>query len=467
MTFVQREIIRLVWIVVRPKHSLLRRVMKKNNTLVIIGNSAAGLAAIEAIRENDQTSKIINISCEPHPPYSRCLLSYYLAGAIEKDRLWIRPKNYYQDLNVEPILGKEVISLDEKNKVVKLSQGKTINFDRLLFATGGLPKKVKIKGIEKKGVFYLRTLSDAEGILTLLNTVNDVAVLGGGLIGLRAAYSLSRQGKRVQVIVKSSHIFSQILDFESADMLKTHLEQNGIQIRTGLEAVEILGKDKVKGLLLDDGNKIDCQLVIIGKGVSANIDLLKNKAKINEGILVDAHLKTSIDSIYAAGDVAEAFDLFEEKPSINAIWPVAVKQGKIAGLNMAGSNRVYEGSLRMNAVEFFGISCISFGIVRLNAKEFTELIQADFSRNIYRKVVLKNNQIVGAVLVGDVEKHGVLLQLALQKVDVSEIKELLVDEYFDYAQVIPLIKRQKESFKRPEYLDTCSTYNPVFCSLEV
>ncbi|HLD82698.1 MAG TPA: FAD-dependent oxidoreductase, partial [Candidatus Omnitrophota bacterium] len=282
--------------------------MKKNNTFVIIGNSAAGIACIEAIRENDKTGKIINISQEPYLPYSRCLLSYYLAGAIDKNRLWIRPKNYYKDLDAEQILGAKVVFLDEKNKAVKLADGRTIDFDALLFAAGGSPKKVNIRGIEKKGVFYLRTIDDAEGILRLLNAVKDVAVLGGGLIGLRAAYSLSRQGKRVHVVVKSSHIFSQILDFESADMLKAHLQQNGVQIRTGLEAVEILGEDKVEGILLDDGSKIDCQLAIIAKGVSANTDLLKGKAKINEGILVDEHLKTSSDSIYAAGDVSEALD---------------------------------------------------------------------------------------------------------------------------------------------------------------
>src|SRR3989338_2680452 len=128
----------------------------KDKTFVIIGNSAAGLSCIEAIRENDKDSKIINISQEAHQPYSRCLLSYYLAGAIDKERLLVRSKDYYKDFNVEPLLNTEVVSIDEKNKTVKVSGGNTINYDGLLFATGGSPKQVDLKGIDKKGVFYLR-----------------------------------------------------------------------------------------------------------------------------------------------------------------------------------------------------------------------------------------------------------------------------------------------------------------------
>lgn len=433
--------------------------MKKNKTFVVIGNSAAGISCIEAIRGLDKDSRVINISRESYPrPYSRCLLSYYLAGAIEKERLWIRPENFYKDLDVEPVLGSEVVSIDEKKKRITLSSKKAIDYDKLLFATGASAKRLSIKGIDKKGVFYLRTLEDAEGILSMLNKVKEVSVLGGGLIGMRAAYSLKKQNKKIRVIVKSSHIFSQMLDYESADMLKKQLESNSIKIHTGLEAVEILGKDRVEGILLDDGNKLECQLVIIGKGVSPNLDLLKGKVKINEGILADENLKTSNEDLFAAGDVAETLDILEEKTAINAIWPAAIKQGKIAGINMAGEKATYEGSCGMNSVEFFGMSAISFGIVRPKSEEFEELIQADFSKSVYRKVVLKGNKIVGGILVNDVEKHGVILNLALQKIDISDIKDILVDEYFDYAKVIPLIKRQKDKFKRPEYSDTTLTY---------
>ncbi len=428
--------------------------MKNNNTFVIIGNSAAGLAGIEAIREVDSVSRIINISREPYRPYSRCLLSYYLAGSIGKERLWLRPENYYADLKVDEVLGKEVVFIDEKNKSVKLSDGKKINYDNLLFSAGASSKSVDVKGIEKKGAFYLRTLDDAEGILAMLKEVKDVVILGGGLIGLRAACALRKQDKQVHVVVKSDHILSQLVDLESADMIRRHLQINGVKISTGLAAKEIFGKKGVEGILLEDGNRIDCQLVIIGKGVSPNTSVLEEKVEIDQGIIVDEYLKTSDMAIYAAGDVAETFDLFEEGPAINAIWPAAVRQGKIAGLNMAGRKTKYEGSCGMNSLDFFGMSIISFGVSRPKKDEYEELIQADFSKDVYRKVVLKDNKIKGAVFINDVEKHGIILNLALQDINISDIRDMLVDEYFDYGKIVPLMKRQGGRIKRPEYRDT-------------
>lgn len=439
---------------------------KKSKTYVIIGNSAAGLSAIESIRHIDKESKIINISKELHRPYSRCLLSYYLAGSINKDRLWIRKDDYYKEYNVEPFLGAVVEEVDIKNKKISATKigghnkkTESIVFDKLLFAAGASPKGVGIKGEDKSGVFVLRTLDDAEKMLTMLDGVRDVAVLGGGLIGMRAACALRKRNKNVNVFVKSSHIFSQMLDNESADILRRHLENNGIKINTGVEAKEICGNGAVNSLILDNGSKIPFQMVVIGKGVSANTTLLKNQVKTEYGILVDNHLLTNQKDVYAAGDVAQTFDILEEKNAVNAIWPAAVRQGKIAGLNMAGAESIYEGSCGMNSVDFFGLSVISFGNIRPQKTDtIEELVGAEFSKNIYRKVVLKDNKIIGGIFINDVEKHGVYLHLALQKIDVSDIKDLLVDEYFDYAKIIPLIKRQDSKFIRPEYRDTVSTY---------
>lgn len=434
--------------------------MKKSKTFVIIGNSAAGLGAIESIRSVDKDSKIINISREPYRPYSRCVLSYYLAGVVDKDRLWIRPENYYKDFDVSPLLNTVVEDIDTKNKKLKLKTQKLkkqISYDKLLFATGANPKKVDIKGSDKKGVFYLRTIDDVEGMLSIINEVKDVAILGGGLIGVRVAQSLTKRNKNVNVVVKSSHIFSQMLDNESADILRRHLENNGIKIYTGRDTKEICGNGKINSIILDDNTKLAAQMVIIGKGVAPNLDLLKDKLNCKEGILVDEHLKTNDPCIYASGDVAETHDILEDKSAVNAIWPAAVRQGKIAGLNMAGKDSVYEGSFGMNSVDFFGLSAISFGVVKPKNQGFEELIGAEFRNNIYRKIVLKDNRIVGGILINDVEKHGIYLNLAIQKIDVSSVKELLVDEYFDYAKIMPIIESEVNRFKRKEYQDTiCS-----------
>lgn len=436
--------------------------MKQANTYIIIGNSAAGLCAIESIRQMDKNSKVINISQEPHRPYSRCLLSYYLSGLINKERLWIRKENYYQEYNVDAYLNTVVEEIDVKNKKLKVrleAKPEVLNYDKLLLATGATPKRLNLTGEEKRGVFCIRTLDDAENILSMLNDISDVAILGGGLIGMRLAHSLRKRNKNIHVLVKSSHIFSQMLDSESADILRRHLENNGIKISTGVEAAEIKGNGKVSGVTLDDRRELNCQMVIMGKGVLSNSNLVKAQIKTEEGILVDEHLLSSDAFVYAAGDVAQTRDILEEKKMVNAIWPAAIRQGKVAGLNMAGKESLYEGSYGMNSVDFFGLSAISFGMVKPpKDNRFEELIGAEFKNNIYRKVVLKENRIVGGILVNDVEKHGVLLHLALQKIDVSDIKDILVDEFFDYAKVMPLIKRKTNRFIRPEYQDTVCTY---------
>lgn len=435
---------------------------QKNNVYAIIGNSAAGLAAIESIRRVDHSSKIVNISNQPQRPYSRCLLSYYLAGQYDKDILYVRPEDYYKKYDTEALLNTAVTGADIKNKTLEISGKKKISFDKLLIATGASAKFVNIKGADKKGVFVLRTIEDADGILGMLPNVKEACILGGGLIGLRAAYALKRRGVGVHVIVKSEHIFSQMLDAEAADIMRQHLEVNGIEISTGLEAVEISGKDSVDGVVLDDGNRLDCQLIIIGKGVASNLEIVKGQVKTDMGILADERLETDKKDIYAAGDAAQTYDVLEEKSSVNQIWPAAIRQGKIAGLNMAGEEMKYEGSYGTNSLDFFDLAVMSFGVVKPKGDGFEELIALDAKRRLYRKIVVKSERIVGGVLINDVERHGILLHLALQKIDISDIKDILADEYFDFGKVIPLIKRQANLFLRPEYEDTCSTYSPLY-----
>ncbi|OGW83708.1 MAG: hypothetical protein A2987_05100 [Omnitrophica bacterium RIFCSPLOWO2_01_FULL_45_10] len=440
--------------------------MAKNNIYAIIGNSAAGLSAIESIRKVDKSGKIINISKEPHRPYSRCLLSYYLAGQYPKEILWIRPEDYYSKYNVEPLLGITVTDVDIKNKALSTSAKKKVTFDKLLIATGASAKSVDIPGADKKGVFVLRTIEDVDGMLKMLSRVKTACVLGGGLIGMRAAYALKKRGVKVHTIVKSAHIFSQMLDIEAADIMRQHLETNGIEIATGVEAKEIIGGDSVTSVVLDDGNRLECELIIIGKGVSANCDIIKNKIKTSGGILVDDKLETEKKGIYAAGDVAEAYDILEEKSGMNQIWPIAIRQGKIAGLNMTGKETRYEGSYGMNSLDFFNLAVMSFGTVKPKGVKHEELIAIDTNRRLYRKIVLKGNRIVGGVLINDVARHGILLHLALQKIDVSDIKDILVDEYFDFGKVMPLIRRQHKKFVRPEYEDAGLTYNPEISSVK-
>ncbi len=374
---------------------------------VIIGSSAAGISAIEAIRTKDKTSKIVVVSDEKKPLYSRCLISYLLAGTIDEKKIWYRKDNFFKDNKVEALLGIKAEEINVKKKEVTLCRGRSrpsptnkekIKFDKLLIATGASPKLEDIPGIDKKGVFPLRTIEHAIEIQAMLDKVKSAAILGGGLIGLRAAYALKNRGKDVSVFVKSSSILSQIIDKDAAGLMQKRIEEKGIKIFTGVAAKEIQGDKSANRIIFDNGSEIVGDgrdhplLVIIGKGVSPNIEIAKSAGiKTNWGILSDEFLKTSSEDIFSAGDVSETNDIALEESSINAIWPAACEQGRIAGLNMAGGNEIYEGSLAMNSIEFFGLPVISVGITRPKSDKYEEIIKKDAGKDIYKKIVLKDD----------------------------------------------------------------------------
>lgn len=414
--------------------------------IIIIGNSAAGVAAAETVRSKDKISAITMISDEDYTAYCRCVLSYYLGQEAQEDKLVYRPKEFYQENNINLLLGKKVTRVEPKKNLVILEDNQKLSYDSLVIATGSSPKFPDLKGIRKRGVFGFRTIKDAKDIMELLAVTKTVCVLGAGLIGLKAAHALKKRGVDVKVIVKSKQILSQILDKTSADIIQSHLESNGLEILTGLDVVELLGNGDLKAVKLDSGKVIGCEVAIIGKGVSANTDIVKDTGiKINDGIIVDKFLKTTVENIFAAGDCAESYDLVLEKPRVNALWPNAVEQGCLAGRNLTGQNVVYGGSLGMNSIEFFYLPAVSMGIVR-EEDGMEVLLNADANKKIYKKVVLKDGCVKGAVLLGKIENSGVYLELIRKKVNVSSIKEELLNDSFNYAKIMDLLETKERIY---------------------
>src|SRR3989338_8826461 len=235
---------------------------------VIIGSSAAGISAIEAIRAKDKDSKIVVISDEKKPLYSRCLISYLLAGTIEEKKIWYRKDSFFKNNKVNALLGVKAIEINTKKKEILLDNKEKAKFDRLLIATGASPKLENIPGIDKKGVFPLRTIEHTIEIQSMLDKVKSVAVLGGGLIGLRAAYALKTRGKDVSVFVKSGSILSQIIDKGAAGLMQKRIEEKGIKIFTGVAAKEIQGDKSANRIIFDNGSEIvgnrhACSLLVI------------------------------------------------------------------------------------------------------------------------------------------------------------------------------------------------------------
>jgi len=426
---------------------------------VIVGGSAAGINAIEAIRSLDKEGKITLISDEEFSLYSRCLITYFLAGKLTEDKLKYRSSDFYEKQKVEALhrIRAEKV-LPEKRKLL-LDNGRELAYDRLLIATGASPKMVEVPGSDKEGILGLRTYRDAQLIKRRLDKVNKVSILGGGLIGLRAAYSLHARNKQVKVIVKSNQVLSQMLDKGAANFIRKKIEQKGIKVMTGLAAVEFLGGKEVTGLMLDDGRRLECELVVVGKGVRPNLELVRGtEIKTDYGIIVDDYLQTNLPNIYAAGDVAQAKDLISGQSTINALWPCAAAQGRVAGLNMAGKKLKYDGSMAMNSVEFFGLPVISMGITRPKDKEYEQLVREDEKNFVYKKVVLRKNKLQGMILVNRIEQAGVMGILMRKKADVSSIKEILLEDKFDFAKILPIIKEGKELFIEREFEESTISY---------
>lgn len=415
---------------------------------VIIGNSAAGIAAAEAIRDKDRDSRITIISDEDYNAYCRCLISYFLAGDVPEEKLAYRPESFYKENNLDLILNKKAAKVEPKKNKVVFEDKTSIGYDALLIATGASAKfPPELKALKKRGVFGFRTIKDAKEILGLLPVSSTSCVLGGGLIGLKAAYGLLKRKQEIKVIVKSGFVLSQMLDEKGAGFFTKRFQEAGVEIMTGRDIVEILGNGDLKAIRLDTGKVIACSILIIGKGVSPNTDLIKEtRIDADKGILVDKYMKTNVPNIFAAGDVAQAFDLVYKNSAVNALWPNAVEQGRIAGFNMAGQDIEYGGSMSMNSIEFFNLSAISMGITRPGGPEFEEIEFCDEKIGIYKKFVLKGNRLAGMIAVGDVKNCGVFLNLIKEGTDISSIKRELTSETFSYAKVLDLLKHKDEIY---------------------
>ncbi|MFH1678027.1 MAG: FAD-dependent oxidoreductase [Candidatus Omnitrophota bacterium] len=420
----------------------------ETKNLVIIGNSAAGISAVEAIRQADKNSNITIVSDEDYNSYCRCLISYFLAGDITEDKLVYQPQSFYKDRNIGLILNKKAVKVEPKKNRVVFEDKTSLGYDALLIATGASSKLPPgLKGVKKKGVFGFRTIKDAKEILNLVPLSSSSCILGGGLIGLKAAYGLFKRKQELKVIVRSNFILSQMLDEKAAGLFMKRFRDAGIDIMTGRDIAEILGNGDLKAVKLDSGKVIACSILVIGKGVSPNIDLIRDtQIKIDKGILVDEYMKTNIPNIFAAGDVMQSFDLASRDSAVNALWPNAVEQGRIAGLNMAGQNFKYEGSMAMNSIEFFNLPAISMGITRPKAAGYEEIVIFDEKKNIYKKFVINQNRLVGMIAVGDIINSGVFLRLIKEGIDISAIKDEFISETFSYAMLLDLLKQKDEVY---------------------
>ncbi|HTP64587.1 MAG TPA: FAD-dependent oxidoreductase [Geobacteraceae bacterium] len=406
---------------------------------VIIGNSVAAVGAIRGIRSVDGEGNITVISRERHIAYGRPLISYLLGGLITEKRMAYLPEDFYSKHRVNLLLNAEVVGVDTGSGVVHLAAGDTISYDRLLIATGGDPFVPPIEGLAgKERVFTFTTWDDAAALKGISHDIDRVVVIGGGLIGLKAAEGLHLLGKRIAVVELADRVLSSAFDRSAGRIVAKKMKANGIDVLTEETVVRVEGEGgEITGVTLKSGDFVPCDTVIVAIGVRPAAGFLTGSTiEVNRGIVVDDTMETSARGIFAAGDVAEAREFFSGNKNPLPIWPDAYIQGDVAGVSMAGGAKSYSGGLAMNSIEFFKVSTISMGITNpTDPDSFEVLTYQDTENYQYRKIVIEDNFLVGAVLVGSVERAGILAGLIREKIDVSPFKERLLAHDFGFIHL--------------------------------
>jgi nitrite reductase (NADH) large subunit len=392
---------------------------------VILGNGGAAISAVKALRSIDFDDEVTIISREGGPAYSPVLTTDYLAGSIDYQATFICDDSFYQQNKVSTLFGKNVIKIDTGIKKVSTDSGEVLKYDNLLIASGSSPVVPSMAGVNLPGVFTLYSGNDAQEIMAFLAEKETVAVIGSGLIGMQVLQALVTRGKSVVLVEMMAQILPQILNQEGARLLEERLRQKGVDIHLSETVSSIRGNGGGKKVLqLASGAQATVDAVILAVGVRPNVDFLKNSGlELNTGIIVDEYCRTSIDGVWAAGDVAEAVDPVSGQPAINATWPSAVEQGRVAGLNMAGQKASIQHNLRFNVLNLFDSTCVSIGLIGTEGTKLDEVGWQDEGN--YRKLFFKDGLFVGAVLLGETEDAGIIASLIERRTLFPDLYEAL------------------------------------------
>lgn len=389
---------------------------------LIIGNGVAGTTAGENIRKADDSGNITMLTEEDMPFYHRLRLNDYIAGDIHEKDLIVRDQKWYEDRAIDLALEHRVVDANAGKKQVETADGKSFSYDRLLIATGSHSFIPPITGSDKKGVFALRSVKDARDISAFAQGIDEVALIGGGLLGLEAGNALRRLKKRVVVVEFFPRLLPRQLDVDGAKRLQEIMEGMGFAFRLGAKTKEIGGDDGVESVVLEDGESIAARMVVISAGVRPNMELADAlNLDRDKGIQVNERLETSQSDIYAAGDVAE----FRGMPY--GIWPAAMEQGKIAGINMAGGDERYEGTTMANKLKVVGIDLASAGNIDVENELEAKLVQDE---TVYKKIVIEDDRIVGCIMLGDTNGFNKITRAMSDKRSGSEVGELLTSMGF-------------------------------------
>ena len=429
---------------------------------VIIGNGAAGVAAVEGIRRHNDTDRILIISKEAHKFYSKPGLAYWLTGQIPEKQLYPRSPFNDKQLGIERLLG-QVIALDPDRHTLNLEDGRSLHYQRLLIATGAQAIRPKIEGIDLEGVVTIDSLEDTRRILKLARRAKRAVVVGGGITALELAEGLAARRVETHYLLRKDRYWGNVLDEHESRLVEGRLEEEGIQLHYRVELQKIIAKkDRVAGVVLSTGERFSCDMVGVAIGIRPQTKLVEGTPiHVDRGIIVDETFKTSVEGIYAAGDVAQVWDPHTQQYVLDSLWGVAREQGQVAGSNMAGMKEPYQRGVPFNVTRIGRITTTLIGCIgqperdddlvaiargdsetwRSSGNAFA--VKKDTENNRVR-LLIGESKIEGALVMGDQTLSRPLQHLISEQVDITPIREGLMDKPEELAELIQLFWSERE-----------------------
>ncbi|NOQ93159.1 MAG: NAD(P)/FAD-dependent oxidoreductase [Methylophaga sp.] len=387
--------------------------------LVLIGNGMAGMRTVdELLKVAPDKYDITVFGAEPHGNYNRIMLSPVLAGDKTIDEIIIHDVQWYQDNNITLHTGKTVTTINRENQCVIADDGTTTQYDRLILATGSNPVILPIDGKELEGVISFRDINDVNIMIETAKTHKKAIVIGGGLLGLEAANGLMIQGMDVSVVHRGHILMNQQLDQAASDLMLEELQAKGLHFLMDYDTAELIGKDRVEKVRFKDGTEVEADLVVMAVGVRPNIQLAQESGIACErGVLVDDTLKTYSANIYAVGECVQY-----RNETFGLVAPL-YEQAKVCANQLASlSGDKYISSVTATKLKVTGINLFSAGDF-IGDEESEALVYQDPSRHIYKKLVLKENKIIGTLLYGDTTDGNWYFSLLGDGKDISAIRD--------------------------------------------
>lgn len=396
---------------------------------VIIGAGPAGINAAEQLRKLDSGSRITVLGDEPEAPYSRMALPYYLIKQIAENGTHLRKKpEHFESLSID-VLNRCVESVDGRNKCLRLNGGESLNFGKLLIASGSRPVRPTITGIDLPGIYNCWTLADGRQIAAQLKPGARVVLMGAGFIGCIILEALVKCGAQLTVVEMGDRMVPRMMNEKAGGLIKQWCLDKGVAIHTSTTITAFEPDRDGLRVRLDSGRTLEADFVVSAAGVKANIDFLKGSdIETDQGVLVDRYLETNIKDIFAAGDVAQGLDFSTGDYTVQAIQPTAVDHGLLAAKNMAGMKQLpHRGNINMNVLDTMGLIACSFGLwMGAGQSDSVELYNPDRYR--YLNLQFDEDRVVGATAVGLTQHVGVLRGLIQSRIKLGEWKQRLKDD---------------------------------------